>query len=673
MKGISTVSFDVFDTLLVRPFLDPAQLFELMEPEAAKWSGDQTFRSCRQAAEREARDRAAEAGKEEVTLGEIYQVLAEQLDLPAKTRDDLQAREIKLECLCCRARPGMRQFVAQAAEAGKRVLYLSDTYLPEELVARLLRDQGYPVDDNLIVSCAYRLSKAEGSLYPAVLAKLDHPAHQWLHIGDDPISDVAQAKRHNLRTLAVSRPAESLLGNRRAQDIWGRWQNGRETGVSIALGCIANHLCGDPASPLPSPDQLLIHDWAAYGYQVLGILYLSYAQWILQQARELNLKHLYFLSRDCYVIKPIYEQLAEGDAEAPPATYLYTSRRALRVASVRQLDESTLAQLTASYRPLSIGEHLQRIGLEPASLGDQLADAGFDYLEQKVGTENARARLQQLIRKLEPQLLAKAGEERETLLAYYREQGLGRSERQAIVDIGWSGSSQQGMTELLGRQDNKLVGLYVGTCSEAANARRGPRQMRQAGYLMRGYLFEEEQPACFYESLNKSIAMAELMFSAPHGSLLAMERTGDTLRPTFDPSDCTPARLEFVEQSQAGALAFVKDVLPIWQACPWLELPRRWAIAPLSTMIWTPTLGEACAFDEIPTMREFGQVEPMKLCKRPSRVDLFLRPLRFARDQRQAIWPSGYRRRLGRLSRTYMTGLLYLHKTLKACKQRLRG
>ena len=63
------VSFDVFDTLIVRPFWEPSDLFLLLNREAArllKTSCAVDFSSCRKEAETAVRAEAREKGREDI-------------------------------------------------------------------------------------------------------------------------------------------------------------------------------------------------------------------------------------------------------------------------------------------------------------------------------------------------------------------------------------------------------------------------------------------------------------------------------------------------------------------------------------------------------------------------------------------------------------------------------
>ena len=66
-EGCSVIAFDVFDTLIVRPFVRPDDLFDFIE----RTTGKEGFGKARREAEKQARRRI----RPEVDLDEIYAVL----------------------------------------------------------------------------------------------------------------------------------------------------------------------------------------------------------------------------------------------------------------------------------------------------------------------------------------------------------------------------------------------------------------------------------------------------------------------------------------------------------------------------------------------------------------------------------------------------------------------
>jgi len=109
------VSFDVFDTLVLRPFLRPTDLFRYMESVGIAPKG---YADARVKAEADARREF----RREVRLTEIYARMGPEMQIPAE--------EVRTEIALCTGNPETIGFAKRLMEAGKRVIAVSDNYLP---------------------------------------------------------------------------------------------------------------------------------------------------------------------------------------------------------------------------------------------------------------------------------------------------------------------------------------------------------------------------------------------------------------------------------------------------------------------------------------------------------------------------------------------------------------
>ena len=99
LEQYDVISFDVFDTLVFRPFSDPTDLFYLLGRELEYMD----FKGIRCEAERKARkEKMNRDGQDEVTLRDIYDCLEEMTGLSGR---ETMKREIELEKRCCFANP----------------------------------------------------------------------------------------------------------------------------------------------------------------------------------------------------------------------------------------------------------------------------------------------------------------------------------------------------------------------------------------------------------------------------------------------------------------------------------------------------------------------------------------------------------------------------------------
>ena len=191
-RDVKIISFDVFDTLIIRDVLFPTDVFNNL-------SLDPTFKSKRIEAEKRAR---AESGKEDITLEEIYKVL-----MPTASDEELRVaieREINAELKACKANKPALDFFNKVRESGKRIIIISDMYLDCSTISTLLQNCGYNLNGvNVYVSSEYALTKRTGNLFKKVLELERVKSNEVLHIGDNLRSDWFRPKLIGMKAILV--------------------------------------------------------------------------------------------------------------------------------------------------------------------------------------------------------------------------------------------------------------------------------------------------------------------------------------------------------------------------------------------------------------------------------------------------------------------------------------
>ena len=182
-EGISeheVISFDLFGTLLIRPYIDPKDVFRHIERNE-KLPG---FCRERVRAERSSRARIGP----EITYDDIYS------EIDKKFRH-IKEMELDYERSILKANPEMKQMFRYALENGKKVIVISDMYLPSDFLDRVLNKNGFSGYSKIFVSCEHGCNKASGDLFRVVMNDLGINAESMLHIGDDKRSDLVSPKR----------------------------------------------------------------------------------------------------------------------------------------------------------------------------------------------------------------------------------------------------------------------------------------------------------------------------------------------------------------------------------------------------------------------------------------------------------------------------------------------
>ncbi|KTB75593.1 rhamnan synthesis F family protein [Pseudomonas syringae] len=208
LRNFSTISFDVFDTLVRRKYTvaDYAKLLLGQELVAENViSSAQDFVNLRNAAEYELRKRSNFQG--DVRLSDIYSELGKHLKLSENEAQTLMRREFETDLDMILAKDEMVDLFNDLGSHGHVLWIISDTYYSREQVGLMLRKAGITGAYRLLVSSEEQKRKDNGTMWRMVKADLEHhgvTAH--IHIGDNVVADCQIPGDFGLTTLHILHP-----------------------------------------------------------------------------------------------------------------------------------------------------------------------------------------------------------------------------------------------------------------------------------------------------------------------------------------------------------------------------------------------------------------------------------------------------------------------------------
>jgi HAD superfamily hydrolase (TIGR01549 family) len=291
-KDYDVITFDVFDTLLIRDVLKPIDVFWLV--------GGNIFQYRRILAEKFAKSYSK---KDEITMQDIYKFL------PKKRMEE----EIYVEKSVCRANPSVKDVYNELKKSGKRIYAMSDMYLSKNVVMELLEAAGYVFDD-VYVSSEYGVGKKSGKLFKLFCKKENIKKENILHIGDNPRVDGEGAKIAGISYFVIPGVNDTLRYSKKNKYIF-YLKNNEEQQSILRLRSFINH------------GLVEIEDsYEKIGYEVLGPILVSFVQWVYERKREYGFERLFFLARDMKIVYDIYQEIYGGE----DCTYFYISRAAIR-------------------------------------------------------------------------------------------------------------------------------------------------------------------------------------------------------------------------------------------------------------------------------------------------------------------------------------------------------
>ena len=412
LSAFDVISFDVFDTLLFRPFSDPADLFYLVGRKLSY----PDFKRLRVEAEEEARKKKLqEAGTGEVTLPEIWEALSRRTGIPV---GEGMAAEWETEKSCCFANPYMLEVVCRLQELGKRIIVVSDMYLDGKQILELLEGGGYAKPSACFVSGDQGTSKWEGGLYQRIRSRMGESL-SYAHVGDNPLADERQAAKNGFHPFPypnVSRAGAPF----RAEDL--------STIVgSVYRGLVNAHIHNGLTSYSRAYE---------YGFIYGGLFLVGYCRFIHEVADKRGIERLLFLSRDGAVLLQAYRMLY--GKEAQNAVYAYWSRLAAVKITARFYREELFRRFIDHKAGGAFTLEQIFSSLELEALLPGLCMASGARPSDKLTNKNAPDVKSYLIDRwdeamylYEPQRLAGG--------RYYH-QLLGGCRSGLAVDIGWAGS-----------------------------------------------------------------------------------------------------------------------------------------------------------------------------------------------------------------------------------------
>lgn len=300
LSSYDVISFDIFDTLIFRPFSAPSDLFYFIGERL----GILDFKRIRMEMEERARWGCyTQSGYNEVTLEEIWSLLEKELGISAQMGMEL---EMTCEMEFCYANPFMLEIFQKLQKAGKEILVISDMYLSSDFLTKLLEKNGITGFSKLYVSCEYRKSKSSGELFELVKSQFPKKA-RLIHVGDNPISDVRMAKMYGFDSCYY--PNVNEQGKK-----YRTFDMSPVTG-SAYRGIVNSHLYSG------------IHTYEMeyeYGFIYGGLFVTGYCNFIHEYFEKNNVDKILFLSRDGDILKKVYDRIFPGEN----TEYVYWSRAA---------------------------------------------------------------------------------------------------------------------------------------------------------------------------------------------------------------------------------------------------------------------------------------------------------------------------------------------------------
>jgi predicted HAD superfamily hydrolase len=607
MKGTRKVfSFDVFDTVITRCYSRPTDLFYSVGQELFKRQfisiTPEAWTTLRIIAEENTRK---SSDQEEITLSEIYAYISVVLNVEGGVQEQMQHIEMERELACFSPIQTNKDLIDSLRQKGQQVIFISDMYLPKDLIQTALRKNGIECHDNdLYVSCEHRLTKHTANLFKKVLRDFDIAPQNLIHTGDNIYSDYEVPRKLGIDAKHFNRiqftKREKLIADTEVLPAELR----SFVASASRLTRLNNHHNDF------HKDQVV-----NISATVIGPVLFGFTLWTLLEAKRRGINRLYYISRDGQILLKIAQIINNTLELGIECRYFYGSRQAFHLPATRVEDIRNLDWVYDNTSFLSVDSIFARVDLNPEIVSDELINAGFERQNwnQNLG-EQDRIRLRETLTgsaAFESHVIEKAADARKTLIAYLKQEGIDKNSKIAFVDIGWNGRLQRSLSRVMAsaglRPEGGLTGLYFGL-----------RQRLRA--------FDDDTMLAYYYDFDNGltryndVAILEKFVEATHGSVTKYKFENGNVVPVLKEIKNQAALNWGLELQQKATVDFTTIVCSYLNKLDTKELndPENWVQLSeilLSDFCKSPTKPESIVFGSLTISEDQNHSKVYKLAK----------------------------------------------------------
>ena len=402
----------------------------------------------------------------------------------------------------------------------------------------------------------------------------------------------------------------------------------------------------------------------------------SYTAWVLDEAQRRNIRTLYFLARDGYVLRQIAQALCEAKGIKIQCRYLYCSRRALRTPTYHLIGDEAYDLLFLGGYHVSMSSFLERAGISKDEWDVVLAEAEASQtidIHREIAYAEIGKYREILLRSRTfcTRVMEHSVDAYPATIGYLKQEGLFEQERIGIVDSGWTGSIQRSMRQLLRAEGytGQVTGFYFGMYTEP----KDPADGEYLTWFFSGHTGKQRK-VWFCNNL------FECLLSAPHGMTVEYGRADSRFVPILG-TPPSPQEKQMIDANVNGILAGVKDSIDLGK-----ELrSKKWCAAHLRRLMCYPSRDTAKIYgrfafcDDITEAYHFSLAgaEQQKLLKNYvvlSRIGRKMRRRSGTERMTELFWPCGTAAFVqSPVKRAWYKANIFLWEWLKYTIQEVRG
>lgn len=538
IDGADIVSFDIFDTLIMRRIFSPEDVFRLLGEKA----GTQFKLDCDIAGIRS--QVAAKCGAY-ADINEIYKQIKQCTNLTDKNIADIMQLEKETDIGLCIARKDIAELYEYCLTRGKEVYLISDMYYSSQDIKCILDKCGVtiPDDEHIWISCEKNADKVSGSMWKKY-SEITGKAARCLHIGDNKTGDIENPARYGIESYYIM-SAKDMLMNSSISELASSVNTVSD---SICMGLIAAKLFNSPFALNSTNGKVSYDDSEAYGYCVYGPLFEKFLIWLYYNSRKDGIDKLLFFARDGYFLEKDYRIVSEllDDGYKQDWCYLPISRRLIYIATMENEDD--LKRVVAFPYVGTFADYMK------SRFDITVTAATARFNDRQINAVGDSQSILEWIQPYKDEIMEKAKRERRNYLKYLEADGDMQKERTyGTVDLGYYGTNQYYLQRLTGI---KTKGYCFSVCLDKGNV----------------YIDDISMDGCFQYgddyTAEKSLAKKKNMYietfiTAPHGMIRRIDDVGGLV---CEADGKSQRYFGIKEKVNCGAVHFISDYINVYKS-----------------------------------------------------------------------------------------------------------
>lgn len=444
--------------------------------------------------------------------------------------------------------------IKKAKKEHKKIYCISDMYLSKQMITKIFKNLGIQdYFDDIFVSCEYIKNKKSGELYTLVLNHLKAKPNECIMIGDNEHSDYNMPKEKGMEAIHLDRQKNYKKYEKFEQE-------------------------NNPEIVSSKFKDLLKTSTDNFEHTIFSLY--AFTEKLYYNLLKDNLDEVFFLSREGEYLKKLFDEYQNNIyGKKIKTNYILVSRKATYLPSLKTLEEEDFASLLQQYVYINLKEFLGSLNFAQKDIKAILDSYSEDCkkLVKSVKLNNNETKeMKALIDKNYDQKIIYLYESK--ILKYLKKnnkfkeiyennrveqnklfkkyiKSMTKEKRICVVDIGWNGSIQDNIANILGK-DYEVTGYLFGLVT-----RKDPEKIAKENNK-HGLIFTNVPTfSNNFELFVENRTVFEVLLGASHGSANKyVEKNGKVEVLTFEKEEERNIYVNVISKIQNKMMDIFKEM-----------------------------------------------------------------------------------------------------------------